>query len=196
MKMADLENVSLLGNRLKKRSRFRICLYVGIFLLILAAAATVLSTAVFYGLRSRYLYRHAAVAADAAQCSVIGTDILWKGGTAVDAAIASCLCLGVVNLHSTGIGGGGFMVVYNATTNTSTVIDFREVAPMSAYEDMYNEDPNLGLNGGPHENTCCTLPRRHTHVTCLPFPPWTHPCHLSAPPTLNTPMLSSLTSPG
>ena len=178
--MADTEKASLLGNRLKKRSRFRICLYVGIVLLILAAVASVLSATVFYALRSPYLYRHAAVAADAAQCSVIGTDILWKGGTAVDAAIASCICLGVVNLHSTGIGGGGFMVVYNASTGTSTVIDFREVAPVSAYEDMYNEDPNLGLDGGPHESTCCTPPRRHTHVTCLPLPLWTDPCFLAS----------------
>ena len=84
-------------------------------------------------------YTHAAVATDAAECSQIGVDILRKGGSAVDSAIASLLCVGVMNPQSTGIGGGGFLVYYNATSNLSTVIDFRETAPGSITEkDMEN----------------------------------------------------------
>lgn len=83
-------------------------------------------------------YSKAAVAADAAVCSTAGVEILKKGGSAVDAAIAAHLCNGVVNLHSTGIGGGGFMVFYNATSDESFALDFREVAGGNASVYMYN----------------------------------------------------------
>ncbi|XP_046985166.1 glutathione hydrolase 2-like isoform X2 [Schistocerca americana] len=53
---------------------------------------------------------HGSVATDSIECSTIGTDILKKGGNAVDAAVAATLCLGVVNLHVTGLGGNGFPV--------------------------------------------------------------------------------------
>ena len=83
-------------------------------------------------------FRRAAVATDAAPCSQIGADILAQGGSAVDAAISASLCVGVVNLHSTGIGGGGFMIVYNASTGEAVALDFREKAPMNASTFMYN----------------------------------------------------------
>ena len=83
-------------------------------------------------------YQHAAVATDAPQCSKVGVEILRKGGSAVDAAIASLLCVGVVNLQSTGIGGGGFLVYYNATSQKATVIDHRERAPSKANSSMYS----------------------------------------------------------
>ncbi|EGD75524.1 gamma-glutamyl transpeptidase [Salpingoeca rosetta] len=82
-------------------------------------------------------YKHGAVAADVGICSEIGRDILKKGGNAVDAAISTTLCLGVVNGQSSGIGGGGFMLVHNGTTGASHVIDFREMAPAAATSHMY-----------------------------------------------------------
>lgn len=74
-------------------------------------------------------YQHAVVASDAGPCSEIGRNILQKGGTAVDSAIAALFCIGVYNMHSAGIGGGGFMVVYKKSTKFVEVIDFREEAP-------------------------------------------------------------------
>ena len=65
----------------------------------------------------------------------------------MDAAIASLLCVGVVNLHSTGIGGGGFLVYYNATSKKATVIDHRERAPAKATSNMYDGDEQASLNG-------------------------------------------------
>ena len=95
------------------------------------------------GSGSNQPYQHAAVAADAAVCSQVGADILKKNGSAVDAAIASLFCVGVVNLHSTGIGGGGFMVYYNATSRKSTFIDYREVAPLKSTTNMFDNASSL-----------------------------------------------------
>jgi gamma-glutamyltranspeptidase / glutathione hydrolase / leukotriene-C4 hydrolase len=58
-------------------------------------------------------YPNAAVAADNQLCSEIGVSILKQNGSAVDAAIATTLCIGVVHPQSSGIGGGGFMLVYD-----------------------------------------------------------------------------------
>ena len=98
------------------------------------------------------VYSKAAVASDAGVCSEIGVEILKKGGNAVDAAISSILCAGTVNLHSTGIGGGGFLLYYEAATQQLHALDFREVAPMAASFDMYDGlEPTASTVG---ENEC------------------------------------------
>ncbi|KAJ1982111.1 hypothetical protein H4R35_000430 [Dimargaris xerosporica] len=80
-------------------------------------------------------------------CSQIGADILQQNGSAVDACIASALCIGTVHSFSSGIGGGGFMLVRNAT-DQSELIDFREQAPSAATADMYLKDITLAQVGG------------------------------------------------
>lgn len=81
-------------------------------------------------------YSHAAVAADAPVCSVVGTSVLKMNGSAVDAAIATQICQGVVNFEASGLGGGGFMIIYNRSTGESEAIDFRESAPSNSYPTM------------------------------------------------------------
>ena len=54
---------------------------------------------------------------------------------------------GVINSHSTGIGGGGFMMVYIRELKKAIVIDFRETAPSKAHEDLFGGDANKGIRG-------------------------------------------------
>ena len=74
---------------------------------------------------------HGAVAADDGRCSTIGRDALESGGNAVDAAVATSLCLGVVSPASSGVGGGAFMLVRLAN-GTAVAYDSRETAPLAA----------------------------------------------------------------
>lgn len=55
--------------------------------------------------RSSGEYFSAAVASENPQCSEIGKQILESGGNAVDSAISTLLCIGVINNFSSGIGG-------------------------------------------------------------------------------------------
>jgi gamma-glutamyltranspeptidase/glutathione hydrolase len=92
------------------------------------------------------------VASDEAAASQVGASVLARGGNAVDAAAATALALGVVNPISSGIGGGGFAVVYDARTGEVHAIDFREVAPAALTPDDFvrdgEVDPSLSRRGG------------------------------------------------
>lgn len=83
--------------------------------------------------------RRAMVAADSAVASRIGLDILHAGGDAVDAAVATALVLGVVQPFASGLGGGGFALVFRADAPSAPpfTLDFRETAPAAATADMY-----------------------------------------------------------
>ncbi len=67
--------------------------------------------------------------------SKAGCDILKAGGSAVDAAIAVQAVLGLVEPQSSGLGGGAFMLHYNAQTKQVQSYDGRETAPAAATED-------------------------------------------------------------
>ena len=72
---------------------------------------------------------HYAVATENATASRVGIEALRSGANAVDAAISIALTLGVVQPASSGIGGGGFALVWDAAQRKVTALDFREVAP-------------------------------------------------------------------
>ncbi len=68
--------------------------------------------------------------------SVVGAEILKKGGNAVDAAVGVALALAVTYPAAGNLGGGGFMIIRMADGRTSA-IDYREIAPSLASRDMY-----------------------------------------------------------
>ena len=74
------------------------------------------------------------------EATKIGVEIIKKGGNAIDAAVAVGFALGVCEPQSSGIGGGGFMVIRFAKTGETKFIDFREIAPKNATPDMWKLD--------------------------------------------------------
>ncbi|UPZ28133.1 gamma-glutamyltransferase [Streptomyces sp. LRE541] len=81
-----------------------------------------------------------AVASVDADASAAGVEILRKGGNAVDAAVATAAALGVTEPYSSGIGGGGYFVYYDARSRTVHTIDGRETAPLTADSGLFLEN--------------------------------------------------------
>ena len=80
------------------------------------------------------------VSCEVAECSQIGVDALRAGGNAVDAVIATSLCVGVVNAFHSGQGGGGFAIVRvkdGAGGWKHEQIDFREEMPAAGNATLY-----------------------------------------------------------
>jgi gamma-glutamyltranspeptidase / glutathione hydrolase len=66
-----------------------------------------------------------------------GRDVLRKGGNAIDAAVAMGMVLNLVEPQSSGLGGGGFLVYFDAAHHRVVTFDGRETAPMAATPDRF-----------------------------------------------------------
>jgi gamma-glutamyltranspeptidase / glutathione hydrolase len=80
--------------------------------------------------------KHMVVAANPLAAEA-GREILRQGGTAVDAAIATQMVLGLVEPQSSGLGGGAFMVTWNQIAGEVKTYDGRETAPAAAKPDRF-----------------------------------------------------------
>ncbi|MEV0740714.1 gamma-glutamyltransferase [Streptomyces sp. NPDC050549] len=81
-----------------------------------------------------------AVASVDADATAAGIAVLKKGGNAVDAAVATAAALGVTEPYSSGIGGGGYFVYYDAKSRKVHTIDGRETAPLTADSNLFVEN--------------------------------------------------------
>lgn len=77
--------------------------------------------------------------------SEAGAEILRKGGNAIDAMVATQLVLGLVEPQSSGIGGGAFLVYWDAKKKALTTFDGRETAPLEVTPQLFQDDKGQPL---------------------------------------------------
>ncbi len=111
--------------------------FAGTSLRALCAAALIATSLPVTAQVTETVAKHHMIAAANPHAAQAGLDMMRAGGSAVDAAIAAQLVLGLVEPESSGIGGGAFMLVYNPKTRKTTSFDGREQAPASATPTMF-----------------------------------------------------------
>lgn len=84
--------------------------------------------------------KNGMVSSQEALASEVGVKILQEGGNAVDAAVAVGFALAVTLPRAGNIGGGGFMMIYDAKKDKTIALDYREKAPLKAYRDMFLDE--------------------------------------------------------
>ncbi len=109
---------------------------------------TLFATAVHAG--STITAAKAALSTATPYSTSIGLSVLKRGGNAIDAAVAVSFALAVVHPQAGNIGGGGFLIYYDAANKAVWTLDYREVAPAAATRDMYakNNAPTAGSRTG------------------------------------------------
>jgi len=102
--------------------------------------------------------------------SDVGREVLRRGGTAVDAAVATAFALAVTWPSAGNIGGGGFMMVYPGPGKRPVCVEYRETAPAAAtatmLKDYHRMDGHL-VCGTP--GTVAGLALAHEHFGRLPW---------------------------
>src|SRR5881398_1189345 len=78
---------------------------------------------------------HGIVVCVSPDASIVGRDVLARGGNAIDAAVATAFALAVTFPEAGNLGGGGFMLIY--VDGKPYFLDYRETAPAKASANMY-----------------------------------------------------------
>lgn len=111
-----------------------------ILLLLVAASLTACATVSVKVPDAAAVAREAGVAAANPMAVDAGLEILAAGGSAADAAVAVQAMLGLVEPQSSGIGGGAFLLYYDAKTKQITAYDGREAAPAAATASLFLDE--------------------------------------------------------
>ncbi len=100
---------------------------------------SILTVVLFFSL-CHGAYGAAGVASAHPLATAAGIRMLEMGGNAFDAAVAITATLAVVEPAGSGLGGGGFWLLYDADNDKSIMLDGREKAPLAATHDMYLDE--------------------------------------------------------
>ena len=117
------------GQRRRSFARLAALVFFALTVLSMPAAASAADTPVRTS--------HAMIAAAHPAAVEAGARILAAGGDAIDAAIAAQMVLGLVEPQSSGIGGGGFLLYYDAALDTVESYEGRETAPAAADKRLF-----------------------------------------------------------
>ncbi|HEU5315194.1 MAG TPA: gamma-glutamyltransferase family protein [Chloroflexota bacterium] len=77
--------------------------------------------------------------------ALAGLDVLERGGNAVDAAVVTQLCTGVLIPNASGIGGGGYLVFHDAAAGQTHVVDYANESPAAALPERFPPHPDGGF---------------------------------------------------
>lgn len=101
----------------------------------------------FSGFRPSVMGRNGMVTSGYPLASQAGVQTMMAGGNAIDAAVATAAALGVVEPHSSGVGGDGFILIYQAETGTITGVNATGPAPYAANRDLYLQQGGIPMKG-------------------------------------------------
>jgi len=97
-----------------------------------------------------------------------GLAVLQKGGNAIDASVAVAFALSVVHPQASALGGGGFLVYYDASTKGVWTLDFREVAPLLTKREIFAK-PQSGAMAAAIPGTVAGLDAMHRRFGSKPW---------------------------
>jgi len=107
---------------------------------------TALAIGVCFGAEAKEPAKRWFISAANPYAAEAGAEILMRGGSAVDAAVATQAVLGLVEPQSSGLGGGGFMLHYDPKTDRLATYNGREWAPASARPDRFLTDAGEAMD--------------------------------------------------
>jgi gamma-glutamyltranspeptidase / glutathione hydrolase / leukotriene-C4 hydrolase len=129
-------------NTKKTRKNVIYMIFIGLFVYLAFGICE------FIGERPIY-YKEFAVSSELPEASRIGLEILKRGGNSVDAAIGTCIAVGIVNAFSSGLGGGGFVLIKKKGDNEfAYMLDFREKSSGNFKLEDYLLDRSKSMVGG------------------------------------------------
>jgi gamma-glutamyltranspeptidase/glutathione hydrolase len=112
---------------------------------------------------------HAALSTAHPLATRAGLKVLQQGGTAADAAVTVACVLAVVHPQGGNLGGGGFLVYYDAKTHGVWTLDFRETAPREVVRNMFEKLPAAGARAAGIPGTVAGLDALHRKFGTRPW---------------------------